>query len=430
MVETTCRWVGRSHRVTTDTFSISRAPETARGRPRALVVEDSLAVRAQVTSTLTQNGYDVASVEAGLEGLKRAEENPDIILVDLHLPDISGLTLCKTLRTSNKTSHIPVVILTAENTPKTIAQAFRNGAADFINKPFVDEVLILRLNRIVRERINEAEATRRFETLNETHRALAAARADLLMQQRLSSLGMMMSGLAHEMNSPLGAQIASLQYVLEGRADSREDELEAISDALKAGERVAELVRRMRGIAGSEDRTPQPVALRRRVEMVATGFPMLAIEIVGDDIVVNGVETEIREAIGALLDNAVRAAARTDDPRVRISLRVEGGFAAVVVEDNGSGIADEDLPFILTPFFTRHRGSRAMGLGLSLVDAAARRHRGRVVVDGHGDLGGARATLLLPLQGSDAEVIGPSGSTARIILNEVLPGGTPPTRAP
>ena len=372
------------------------APTTSRGQARALVVDDSPAMCQEITAALISFGYAVTVAETGLEAIRLAEDQPDVMLVDLVLPDLSGFNVCRAVRSRPHTSQIPVIILTADARPKTIVQAFRNGAADFVEKPFVPEVLAHRVNRIVRERVNEVEMARRFDALQEAHSALAAARADLVLQQRLSALGMMTSGLAHEMNSPLGALLASLQFVLEGRAEDPDEVQEALQDALKAGERVAELVRRMRSIAGSDEQTREAIALRRRVEMATAAFPSMPIEVVGGDLTVPAVDAELREAIVAILDNAVRAASKKAEPRVRVTIDADGECARITVDDNGDGIDDGDLPFVLTPFFTRNRGIRAIGLGLCMVDAAARRHGGRVVIEGKGPLGGARAMLILP----------------------------------
>jgi signal transduction histidine kinase len=399
------------------------APTTSRGQARALVVEDSPAMCQEIVAALTSFGYAVTAATTGLEAIRLAEEHPDVMLVDLVLPDLSGLNVCRAIRSRPHTEKIPIIILTADARPKTVVQAFRNGAADFIEKPFVPDVLAHRVNRIVRERVNEVEMARRFNALQEAHAALAAVRADLILQQRLSALGMMASGLAHEMNSPLGALLASLQFVLEGRAENADDVQEALQDALKAGERVAELVRRMRNIAGSDDQTREDVALRRRIELAAAAFPSLQIEVVGDDLVVPVVEAELREAIVAILDNAVRAASKKAEPQVRVTIDADGAFARITVDDNGDGIEAGDVPFVLTPFFTRNRGARAMGLGLSIVDATARRHGGRVVIEGRGPLGGARAMLVLPL--SQAQANGTQAeSESQAVLHEVAGDGS------
>lgn len=374
-------------------------PSAERGRPRAVVVEDSAAARRQIVEMLVAAGYDVAEAASGVAGIKLAESLPDVMLVDLNLPDISGLGVCKAIRSRENTAKIPIVFLTADEQSKTAVAAFHAGADDYVCKPVSAELLILRINRIVREHRLEKTTASQFAALTQTYRELADTREDLALQHRLNALGMLTSGLAHQMNSPLGALIASLQFVLEGRSEGPEDTREALTDALTAANRVADLVRRMRALDGAADRSRVEVSLRQRCEAVASEFPDVTITVAGEDAVAEVVDGEIREALMAIVDNAVRAIAGVTSGEVQILTSSDEDWVTITVDDNGKGIDPADLPYLFTPFFTRHRGNQGKGLGLSLASAAARRHGGRLVVENNGSLGGVRATLRLRRHG-------------------------------
>ena len=116
----------------------------------------------------------------------------------------------------------------------------------------------------------------------------------------------------------------------------------------------------------------------------------------GDDVVVSVVDAEIREALIALFDNASRAAQGNAHPRVEVTTIDEGPIGAIVIDDNGAGIPEEDVPWLSTPFFAHGQSTRRGGVGLSLVGAAMRRHGGSMEIVGHGPLGGARVTIRLP----------------------------------
>ena len=390
-------------------FNLSNsAPVTPRGRPRAVVVDDDQLVRTVVARVLTSAGYDVELGENGVAAIRLAQSLPDIVVLDMNLPDVSGLAVCRAIRGNATTQDIPIVVLTGADDARTSIASFQAGADDFVRKPFVDEVLVLRVNRIVSAQISERSSQLRLEELSEAYRALGAARADMSLKHRLSGLGILTAGLAHEMNSPLGALIASLQFVLEDKTATTDDVESALADAMTASQRISELVRRMRSIAGSEDRTRTDVNLRRRCELIADAFPATAnITIEGPEVLVSAVDSEVREALLAIVDNAVRASAATGNPRIHITLDVNDDDAIVLVDDNGAGIDERDLPYIFDPFFTRHRALRGKGLGLSLALAAVRRHGGSLVVESHGPLGGCRARLTLPLaDGRPEETVG------------------------
>ena len=374
------------------------APVTPRGRPRAVVIDDDQLIRTVVSRVLMNAGYDVETGADGVSAIRLAQSLPDVVVLDMNLPDVSGIAVCRAIRNNVNTQDVPIVVLTGAEDARTSISSFQAGADDFVRKPFVDEVLVLRVNRIVSAQLSESSSRERLHELGEAYRALGAARADMSLKHRLSGLGILTAGLAHEMNSPLGALIASLQFVLEDKTATSDDVESALTDAMTASQRIAELVRRMRSIAGSEDRTRTDVNLRQRCELIVDAFPSSTnISLSGPEILVSAVDNEIREALLALIDNAVRAATATGKPDVRISLEIADDSALVTVDDNGAGIDERDLPYIFDPFFTRHRALRGKGLGLSLALAAVRRHGGSLIVEPHGHLGGCRARLSLPL---------------------------------
>lgn len=383
---------------------VNSAPATAKGRPRAVVIDDDQLIRTTVARVLTAAGYDVELGADGVSAIRLAQSVPDVMVLDMNLPDVSGLAVCRAIRGGGHTEHVPIVVLTAADDARTSIASFQAGADDYVRKPFVDEVLVLRVNRIVNAQLIERGSQQRLSELGDAYRALGAARADMGLKHRLSGLGILTAGLAHEMNSPLGALIASLQFVLEDKTATNEDIESALNDAMTASQRISELVRRMRSIAGDEDRTRSDVNLRRRCELIVDAFPATTnIHLTGPEVMVSAVDGEIREALLAVIDNAVRASSMSNPARVEVAISSDDVDATIVVDDNGAGIEEKDLPYIFDPFFTRHRAMRGKGLGLSLALAAVRRHGGTLVVEPHGPLGGCRVKLTLPMRDGRAE---------------------------
>ena len=383
---------------------VNSAPVTPRGRPRAVVIDDDQLIRTTVTRVLRNAGYDVESGADGVSGIRLAQSLPDVVVLDMNLPDVSGLAVCRAVRGSPITKDIPIVVLTAADDVRTSIASFHAGADDYVRKPFVDEVLVLRVNRLVSATLHERSSQQRLDDLREAYRALGAARADVGLKHRLSGLGILTAGLAHEMNSPLGALIASLQFVLEDKRATADDVESALNDALTASQRISDLVRRMRSIAGDEDRTRTDVNLRQRCELVADAYPESAnITISGPEVLISAVDSELRDALLAVVDNAVRASGSTGAPVVKITIAADDENATVIIDDNGAGIDEGDMPFVFDPFFTRHRAIRGKGLGLSLALAAVRRHGGSLTVEAHGPLGGCRARMMVPLRDGRGE---------------------------
>jgi DNA-binding response OmpR family regulator len=114
-----------------------------------LVVEDSAAMRMYIRETL-EPGYTVVTAADGREGMQKAQEViPDLIISDIMMPEVDGLELCRLLKNDVKTSHIPIVLLTAKASEENILQGLKTGADDYITKPFSTKLLIARIKNLI-----------------------------------------------------------------------------------------------------------------------------------------------------------------------------------------------------------------------------------------------------------------------------------------
>lgn len=117
-----------------------------------LVVEDEEDIRELVSYTLLKEGYQVASVTSGEEALSVvAAQHPDLIVLDLMLPGLDGLTVCQRLRANPQTSGIAIVMLTARGEEADVVGGLNLGADDYITKPFSRNVLLARIRAVLRK---------------------------------------------------------------------------------------------------------------------------------------------------------------------------------------------------------------------------------------------------------------------------------------
>ena len=123
-------------------------------QPKILVVEDERDLVGVLEYNLTKEGYAVQSATTGREALKRiaADPLPDLVLLDLMLPDISGTEICKRIRAGERTSQLPVLMLTAKGEEVDRVVGFELGADDYVTKPFSVRELMLRVRAILRRR--------------------------------------------------------------------------------------------------------------------------------------------------------------------------------------------------------------------------------------------------------------------------------------
>jgi diguanylate cyclase (GGDEF)-like protein len=119
-------------------------------KPRILVVDDEEPIRKIVTFQLEKAGFDVGSCADGKEALGAvAERQPDLILLDVMMPNMDGYEVCKRLKSNYQTSHIPIIMVTAKAELENRLQGFEDGANDYITKPFAITELLVRVKNVL-----------------------------------------------------------------------------------------------------------------------------------------------------------------------------------------------------------------------------------------------------------------------------------------
>ncbi len=120
--------------------------------PKVCVIEDDAALRSMLETTLTRGGYEVCLATHGLDALMqidRAQPKPHLLIVDIMLPEIDGLTLVRALKKKPETKNIPVIFLTAKTDAKTIAEGISVGAKFYLTKPFAVDDLLTKVRRAI-----------------------------------------------------------------------------------------------------------------------------------------------------------------------------------------------------------------------------------------------------------------------------------------
>jgi two-component system phosphate regulon response regulator PhoB len=126
---------------------------------RLLVIEDEPDVREVVSHNLTASGYEVSVAADGTEGLKMARElRPDLVLLDMMLPDISGTEVCRTLKGDPDLRTIPVMVVSALGEEIDRVVALELGADDYVTKPFSVRELVLRVRALLRRRASDSSS--------------------------------------------------------------------------------------------------------------------------------------------------------------------------------------------------------------------------------------------------------------------------------
>lgn len=144
--------------------------------PRVLIVDDDMVIRLSVSDYLEEAGYSILEADGGRDGLEVFNaESVDLVILDVMMPDMDGFAVCQQIRTTPKGKHLPILMATGNDDLESVTRAFEVGATDFTTKPFSYELLVHRVQYILR-----AKST--ADTLREREKSLAHA-------QKIARLG-------------------------------------------------------------------------------------------------------------------------------------------------------------------------------------------------------------------------------------------------
>lgn len=359
-----------------------------------LIAEDDAPSSAVLRAVLGRAGYRVTVADDGAQVMRilEAEGPPDVLLLDWMLPGISGLEICHQVRSRWDPLVLPILMVTARADAESISAAFDAGASDYLAKPFLGAELRARISAHLRNKRLAEERQRMEERLQE--------------RQKLAAMGLLVSGVAHDLNTPLTGISGFAQLLLREEQDAQKmQDLRHILDEVERCRRIAgellSFARRHpaeRAPVGLDPVLRGTFELRERHLRSSGVNASLRVDPSLPEIVAD--QHQLRQVFLNVLINAEQAlSARGGTIRVSAeSVRTEGGEAWVVVEffNDGPPIPAEALPHIFDPFFTTKPEEEGTGLGLTICNRVVREHAGRIEVESGEE--GTRFRIFLPAE--------------------------------
>jgi len=374
---------------------------------RILVIDDELGIREGCRRALKPQGYDVETAATMREGLQKIKDGAfDLALLDVMMPDGRGIELVETIH--QKDPETVCVIITGFATVELAVQAIKQGAYDFISKPFTADMLLMTVNQGIEKRRLSLDARRLQEAENKAAE-LARAKEEMERLDRFKTT--FMWTVAHELRSPVGGAMSLLRTLRRGLAgELNEKQNEILGRIENRMDMLMVLINDLLDLAAGKAIEPEQALanvelsplLRNLAEYFSADIENKKIRFVLDapeiSPLVWATQDGLEKIFRNLISNAIKYTPEGGVVRVNVSVVASG--ACITVSDTGIGIPEADMTHLWEEFFrasnARKSGILGTGLGLSIVKQFVDSFSG--TVDVHSLEGkGTTFTITLPL---------------------------------
>lgn len=364
---------------------------------KVLIVDDEARNQRIISETL-EGVVDFQVASDGEQALALVQSyQPDLILLDIMMPGIDGYEVCKRLRLDPKQAFTKVILVSGKAMIDERLKGYAVGADDYMTKPFASEELLakakvfLRLIRIEKE-LSELNHSL-DEKVQERTKSLLEAEAKLINATKMSALGEMAGGIAHEINTPLGTigMIAEqVQELINEETVDRKTVLEMIVIVSETVRRISAIINGLRTFSrdGSQD-CLDTASLRQIVdntlilckEKLNHASVQIKVIPIPGEMMIHCRAVQISQVLLNLINNACDAILPLQEKWIQIAAEQKGNDVEIFITDSGPGIPEKVRAKLFQPFFTTKEIGKGTGLGLSISKGIIDAHHGTLSVD-------------------------------------------------
>lgn len=331
-----------------------------------LIIDDEPALLLGLAAKIKRQGYHVVTASDGNQGMQKAKETlPDLILSDVMMPPPNGFELRKIMGEDPRLASIPFIFLTARNGVEDRVTGIRDGADDYITKPFVTEELFARIEAVLR-RVRVAQERGREEVRENAQQNMEKLKREILQNFH------------HEIRTPLSNIVMPLELVVNNKFEDPQEQIQFVRKALSSVDRLESLVTDFILLTNIDQGELNPIRQRvdinnhillpiqKRWEQYKAKDLKFSHEITGVGEIL-APRREFTHALVHLLDNAFKFSPQGGKVTLSVQIETSGG-ATIRVQNEGPAIPQELKEKVFERYYQVSQGDRRShdGLGVGL----------------------------------------------------------------
>ncbi len=361
-----------------------------------ILVVDDVAQNIQVILEILKKDYNLIVANSGKKALEiLKDKKPDLILLDILMPEIDGFEVCKEIKKNQKTKNIPIIFLTILENKNDMVKGLQLGAVDYVSKPVEPMVLKARIQTHLNlKHLQEKEL---YQKVKEEVAKNREKDKQKLLQSKLTQMGEMMSMIAHQWRQPLNAiSTRCANLTIKSQLNKLNNEL-VLKEAMKIDEysqNLSTTINDFRNFFKSN----KEKEISNFTQLVKNVLTIIEISIINKNIKIiqnlnceenfSTYQNELKQVILNLIKNSedILLEKKIKDPFIKISSYYEKKQYILEISDNGGGIPENIKDKIFNPYFSTKMQKDGTGLGLYMSKTIVEEHcKGQLTVNNNQD---------------------------------------------